>query len=322
LVTRGGYRDSGDDTAELRALEASSRIEQLEGTATQDFWAHPEFIEVAALRQRVNATRANAGARGTEYSSLLHTYERALEAALTRAHELEAAALNTFGELPAPPICHAHASTWLERLFDKSPPDDDLADLEVNFDKFLRRMDAAACRVTIGRGVYYARLEMRGVPVGFGVSWEQLRAEHSWQLSVPTRIGLRPFSVTCHYPLVGESTQWPLTDDGTTSTAQRDSADAVDGAECADTAEPRQQSIEFSSLLRVSGNSNSANLVLNSEVQSYLVELAKATTPKLLVSTGCATLSFAQQLNQDLLKYSLRVLMATHAAPATLDLLR
>jgi hypothetical protein len=322
LAARGGYRDSGDDAAEWHALETSSRIEQLESSATQDFWAHPEFSEVAALRCGVKAAGATAAGRSPEYRNLLHTYEHSLVTALTRAHELEAAALDTFGDLPAPPVCHAPAFTWFTQLFDQSPKNDDLAELELNFDKFLRRMDAASRRVTIGRGVYYARLQMRDVPLAFGVRWERLQSEQCWQLSASTRIGLRPFSVTCHYPFIGDSPQTRLDGEGTVDNAVAVRVRETGSAYALVAAAPQHQCSEFSNLLRVSGNVDAAGIVLDAEVQSYLIELAKATTPELMVGNGCATITFAQQLDHDLLKYALRVLMAAHAAPATLNLLR
>ena len=84
----------------------------------------------------------------------------------------------------------------------------------------------------------------------------------------------------------------------------------------------QHQSVEFLNLLRVSGNADAANVVLSVEVQSYLVELARTTSPTLTVYNGCATIVFARELSQDLLKYALRVLMAAHTAPAALNLIR
>jgi hypothetical protein len=321
-----GYRDMAVVGIRERAREEWERIIELEARTTLDFWEHSEFAELAKLRAMVAAAQRTIGEGNSisemsdvAFEAIAAQYEQALKQALVAAQALEEAAENTFGELPESPRCTQSSASWFAKLFTHTVPDEDLADLTAEFDKYLHRMDKNAERMSIGRGVHSAKFIMREVPFRISVRWEALDQPQLWRISVPTRVGLRPFSVTPQF--FSHDSAAAVADSATQARAlANEIPEPIVHAQSADSG--LTQADEFRALLRITGNQDAAQRVLNFDVRGYLLELVKATTPALVVGEGRATIAFAQSITEDLLKYSLRVLMAAHAAPAELQLVR
>jgi hypothetical protein len=318
-MTFVGYRAPGARNEENSATldSVTTQVEALEAQVTEEFWNHAVASGARTARTILRAGASTLSA--LDRDNLRQHYIEELGAAIVAAKEVEAQAEFAFGTLPGEPRCAVTTASWFSRVFASAPTGEELAALEAQFDKYLLRMDPSARRKTIGRGVYSASFSMRDAPLAISVQWERLKHDQLWRISTEIRIGVRAFCVLPGFVSqeLAAATESSIAHEAAISAQQSSPAETL--------AEPAAFDLsladEFASLLRVHGAAATAEQILDFDVRSYLVELARITDLALLVGDGRATISFHHALSEDILKCALRILMTLRAAPSTMRLL-